>query len=146
MFSNDHIMFNLQTNYLYITKGAFDLITIYHLQTSKAKNVKNFMNISNLFEPAFGNFQVFLDLSSLGFKRIYKTHPGFFFCFNYFSRHLGKVFKTLEILFSPKSQHDKSHTFQPCQYLKEIFTYWFFIKLYYFKLVFSSEKKIYIQT
>ncbi len=133
MFS-DHIMFNLQTNHLYITKGAFDLISIYHLQTSKAKNVKNFMNISNLLEPAFGNFQVFLDLSSLGFKRIYKTHPGFFFFFFLiiFSRHLGKVFKTLEILFSLKFQHDKSHTFQPCQYLKAIFTYRFFIKLYYF--------------
>jgi hypothetical protein len=56
MFSNDHTMFNLYTNHLYITQGSFDLITIYHLQTSKAKNIKNFMNISNLLEPMFDNF------------------------------------------------------------------------------------------
>ncbi len=137
MFSNDHIMFNLQTNHLSITKGAFDLITIYHLQTSKAKNVKNCMNSSNLLEPAFGSFQVFFRPVKFGFQKNLQDPPRYFFIYLIiFSRHLGKVFKTLDILFSLKFQHNKSHTFQPCQYLKAIFTYQFFIKLYYFKCIF----------
>ncbi len=137
MFSNDHTMFNLYTNHLYITQGSFDLITIYHLQTSKAKNIKNFMNISNLLEPMFDNFQVSFRPVKFRFQKNLQDPPQFFILFLIiFPRHLGKVSKLWKIYFH-SSFNMTSLTHFNLAHIFEQFSHIGFQKLYYFKLVFS---------
>jgi hypothetical protein len=77
---------------------------------------------------------------SLGFRRVYKSHPQFFNIFsNYFSRDLGKVSKILKKYFHPSFKAQISHILDPYVFKGNFHIPNF--KSHYFKLVIFFEIK-----